>query len=56
VLAAGGLGIAWFDSGSAILGFIPGHREGHYRVPTYLQPPRDGAGTAARGRRARLAG
>jgi hypothetical protein len=41
VLAAGGLGIDWFDTPGAIVGVIPGHREGHYRVSPYQAAAKD---------------
>lgn len=52
VLAAGGLGITWIESPSAIMGFIQGHREGHYRVSPYSAPP-SAAGEASAGERSR---
>lgn len=42
VLAAGGLGIRWFETPSAIIGIVPGHAEGHYLVSRLAIPPRLG--------------
>lgn len=41
VLAAGGLGIHWFELRDAIVGVIPGRHEGHYRVSPDSPPPND---------------
>ena len=47
VLAAGGLGIRWFELPTTIVGFVPGRPQGHYRVPRSAVPPRIGPQRAA---------
>jgi hypothetical protein len=51
VLAAGGLGIRWFEMSTTIVGFVPGRPHGYYRVPRSEVPPRVGLHHAAQGAR-----
>lgn len=48
---AGGHGIRWYDSGQAVLGYVPGKRGG-YRVPRTAVLPSD-AGRSEEGAKAR---
>jgi hypothetical protein len=51
VLAAGGLGIRWFEMSTTIVGFVPGRPHGYYRVPRSEVPPRIGPQHTATGAR-----
>jgi hypothetical protein len=42
VLGAGGVGIRWYDAGSAFVGYVPGRPGGCYRVPTTAVLPQAG--------------
>jgi|SRR5215218_2057694 len=40
VLGAGGVGIRWYETGSACVGYVEGRPGGCYRVPITTAPPR----------------
>jgi hypothetical protein len=40
VLGAGGVGIRWYETRSALVGYVEGRPGGCYRVPTTAAPPR----------------